>query len=184
MILHLSHAHLQALVDHARRAAPTEACGVIIGRADFNNVLRAVEIMPLENRAAEPHHTYYIDGHALESASIHAARKGLSLIALYHAHPNGDVLPSPSDRAHANYPELAQVIIGLRGGEAQIAAWRIDVDAVDRVEIITDESDRANDYAKINSTQRTALLISAALAFLIVIAVSLALLPPAPPLPR
>lgn len=184
MILWLSHAQAEALVDHARRDAPNEACGVIIGRAGDNGVLRALRLLPIVNTAAEPQHTYYMDERGLAAALLRTDRDGLALVGLYHSHPAGDAIPSSTDIKTAAYPKVPYVIIGLRHDTAELAAWRITEDQIESVELHVGDEMPTVEPTKFSVAQRTAMLISAALIFMLVIAMSLALLPPAPELLR
>ncbi|NJL54636.1 M67 family metallopeptidase [bacterium] len=117
-VLWLTHAQVQAIGDHARAAAPDEACGLIAGRGS-----RAVRVLPLDNIAQNRQQTYLIDAAQL-AASIHQfEREGLSLIGIYHSHPAGDPIPSPADMCELHYPHTAYLIVGLRHNHANFAAW-------------------------------------------------------------
>jgi proteasome lid subunit RPN8/RPN11 len=49
----------------------------------------------------------------------------ISIIGVYHSHPAGDPVPSPSDIAEAMYPDWIYVIVGLRSGRARVRGFRI-----------------------------------------------------------
>jgi proteasome lid subunit RPN8/RPN11 len=49
----------------------------------------------------------------------------LSIVGVYHSHPDGLAAPSPSDVAQAFYPDWIQVIVGLRTTRPVLRAFRI-----------------------------------------------------------
>ena len=177
MYLWLSEDQAQALVAQARAEAPAEACGVIGGREG-----RAERIIPIANIAADPQRHYRLDDAALVRALFDLERAGLGLIAFYHTHPTGDALPSPADIQLATYRDTPYLIIGLRGGRPSLMAWRIGLGSVTPVEVHIGEGSPPHP-APFSEAQRTAVIISAAVAFVFMLILSVKLLPPAPPIP-
>lgn len=168
------------MVDHLRAALPNEACGVIVGRGE-----RAVEIIPIPNTAADPIHSYYMDEQRLAQVLTTLDGRGLELIGFYHSHPQGDPIPSPTDIQTATYPDTPYLIVGLKGGEARLAAWRMKRGRVDAVPVhVGDQAPPEADANAPSPAQKIAVILSALIAFLVVIVVSLTLLPPAPALPH
>jgi proteasome lid subunit RPN8/RPN11 len=49
----------------------------------------------------------------------------ISIIGVYHSHPLGDPVPSPTDIAEAMYPDWIYVIVGLKGGRARVGAFSL-----------------------------------------------------------
>jgi proteasome lid subunit RPN8/RPN11 len=98
---------VEAIVAHARAAAPAECCGVLIGRGGD-----VVEAVPTRNDATAA-------GRFLISPKDHidarraARRRGLEIVGFYHSHPNGSAAPSPTDLAEAAYPGHLYAIVGL-----------------------------------------------------------------------
>jgi proteasome lid subunit RPN8/RPN11/predicted GIY-YIG superfamily endonuclease len=87
---------LQALLEHARRDHPHEACGLLFGEEG-----RIAEARPCANVAAQPERSFEIDPQALIDA--HRAERGgePKLVGYYHSHPAGPLEPSATDREHA-----------------------------------------------------------------------------------
>lgn len=178
MILWLTDQQAQQIARHALETAPQEACGVI-GGIDG----RALRIIPIPNTASDPQHHYTLDHAAFVKAIFSLEREGLSLIGFYHSHPGGDPIPSQTDIREANYPDTAYLIIGLRNQRPTLAAWRLNYGQVERIELhIGDEPPDPETHQPLSRAQVIAILITALLAFAVMIAISFALLPPAPEL--
>jgi hypothetical protein len=77
------------LIDHAERESPMEAIGMLGGRGT-----RAIRVVPLRNRAADPH-AFFADPYEQFLAERLFARVGLKIVALYHSHPGGGAHPAP-----------------------------------------------------------------------------------------
>lgn len=116
--LNLSDALVDTLIAAARRAAPREACGLLVGRG--STVIRAVETA----NAATSATLYAIPPHE-HLAAIRAARAdGLDVIGAFHSHPHSAAVPSPTDAAEA-FADFIFVIVGL-APTPHVRAWRYD----------------------------------------------------------
>lgn len=176
MMLYLSVAQAHEITDHARRDAPREACGLLAGERS-----QVVRVIPLPNSAADAEKRYVIDPAAYVRALAEIEGQGLSLIGFYHSHPNGDPIPSPTDIREAAYPDAVYVIAGLRGGVSKLSAWRIRYGEVESVEICTETP--TEEDIRLSRAQKFAIILSAVLAVLFMLLLSLSLLPPAPVIP-
>lgn len=178
-MLWIKAADVAAIIAHGQREHPREACGVLLG------VGREVRrVMPIRNVADDPLRQYRMDEREL--ARVIGGVGGLQVVAFYHSHPNGEPLPSPMDMARAAYPSTPFLIVGLRDRlHPTMAAWLIDYTQVSRVELhVGDEPPPDDEAQPLTRTARIAILTSAAIAFILMIILSLTLLPPAPPIPR
>jgi len=176
MRLWLSHAQARDLVHYAHDAAPFEACGVLAGHGE-----QVTHIFPVPNVASEPHTRYQLDAQRLVTVFAQLERDNLTLLGFYHSHPNGEALPSPTDIREATYPDVAYVIVGLKD-VPRISAWRLRWGEAETVELHIGDEPPAPSVSGTNA-QKIAVLVSALLAFLLLLMVSLTLLPPAPELP-
>ena len=119
--LTLSAALRRALIAQAVRERPLECCGLLVGTND-----RVLFAVPMKNVAGSEVR-YRID----ERAHIDVRRvlRGtvppLSICGVYHSHPDGPAVPSPTDIAEAHYPDWAYVIIGLGRRQPSVQAFRI-----------------------------------------------------------
>ncbi len=176
MRLWLTEVQAKTIAQHAVSETPREACGVIGGVGE-----RAERIAPLSNVAVDPLHFYQLDNNALDQAVRSFRADGLSLIAVYHSHPRGEPIPSPSDVETAPRLAVTHLIVGLKHREPRLAGWRIDDGQVGRVELyIGAEPPPPSHDMALSKAQKTAIILSAIIAFLLVLIISLSLLPPAP----
>lgn len=178
--LWLTEGQARKMIDQATTESPSEACGLILGRGG-----RATEIVPVPNVSDYPTRHYVMDPLVLSQQLPTLDSRGLSLIGFYHSHPTSDPIPSPLDVRESHYPDTAYVIVGLRGAEARLAAWLINAGEVQRLPLhIGDQAPQdLTEDTTLSDAQRMAVLVSALLAFIILIAWSVALLPPAPAIP-
>jgi proteasome lid subunit RPN8/RPN11 len=102
---------LDAIADHARRAAPLECCGLLIGSEK-----RIDEAEPVENRSADPLCRYEVDPRDFLASVKRCRGTSMSVIGVYHSHPHSSAEPSDSDRAEAFGPFL-YLIAGPVAGE-------------------------------------------------------------------
>lgn len=102
-ILKFKPEHWQTMRRHVSSQAPLEACGLLAGKQNLvETVLRVrnVEQSPVRFRmdAQEQYHAFeWIDAH------------GLDLVGIFHSHPSGPEIASPTDIAEAAY-EVVHVI--------------------------------------------------------------------------
>ncbi len=106
---------IATLRDEATRAAPNEACGLLLGQGGV-----IVEARPAANIAADPLRHFEIDPAALFAAH-RAERAGeLQLLGFYHSHPNGHPVPSSADCEHAGGDGRVWAIVA----QGQVSFWR------------------------------------------------------------
>ncbi len=109
------------LIDHARREAPRECCGLIGG-----NVTNTQTVYPLRNVAPDPLATYEAAPEDLFAAQRAMRANGEQLLAIYHSHPRSkDPEPSATDVRLAYYPSAVYFIVGLGDREPCLRAFRI-----------------------------------------------------------
>ena len=98
---------LDDIVAHARREAPNECCGLLVGAGDL--VERAV---PTRNAAASP--TRYLVDPSEHFALIRELRgTAHDIVGAYHSHPASAAVPSPTDIAGAWSADFLYVIVSL-----------------------------------------------------------------------
>ena len=108
---------LQAIIDHARRDAPNECCGLLLGTGE-----RVEAVYPARNECESPTE-FQIDPED-HFAALHEAReRGLEVIGFYHSHPASAAVPSSRDLADASYPDAYYVIASVADDE--VKAYRL-----------------------------------------------------------
>lgn len=121
-VLNLGREHLEAMIQHARDAAPAECCGLIGGISGT----RAATLYPLRNVAANPELGYEAAPEDLFAAQRQMREHGEELLAIYHSHPRAaDPIPSETDVRQAYYPSATYLIIGLGGDGPVVKAYNI-----------------------------------------------------------
>lgn len=85
-----------AILAAAARAAPHEACGLLLGTAHHIETAQ-----PAANVHPEPQRHFEIDPAALIAAHKAARSGGPQLVGYFHSHPNGLARPSATDAASA-----------------------------------------------------------------------------------
>jgi proteasome lid subunit RPN8/RPN11 len=110
----------RALVRQARQERPRECCGFLVGAA-----ARAQFAVPMRN-IAEGRSLYRIDpaAHIDLRRVLRQFTPPLEIIGVYHSHPAGDAVPSPTDLSEAMYSNWFYVIVGFGRGP-RVRAFRI-----------------------------------------------------------
>jgi proteasome lid subunit RPN8/RPN11 len=117
----IQQAHVDEILNHARREAPRECCGLISG-----SVTNTQTVYPLRNVASEPLVTYEAAPEDLFAAQRAMRERGEQLLAIYHSHPRSkDPEPSATDVRLAYYPSAVYFIVGLGDREPCLRAFRI-----------------------------------------------------------
>ena len=120
--IQLRREHVDAMIAHAREAAPEECCGLIGGTSET----QAASVYRLRNVTLNPESAYEAAPEDLFAAQRRMRERGEGLLAIYHSHPRAaDPRPSETDVRLAYYPSAKYLIIGLGGVEAVIKAFSI-----------------------------------------------------------
>jgi len=126
-LLVLTHEAYLDLHSHISGSYPVEACGILLGRSESGMAL-VTRVVPLRN-VRESRTEFWIDEKEWMERILHAGRLGLEYIGLYHSHPDGDPLPSPSDRHRMlECPGEVWLIVGYGSGRFDTAAYRVGDD--------------------------------------------------------
>ncbi len=117
--LTLPHAFLMAMQEHVLACLPDEACGLIGGRASIGLLW-----LPVTNRLASPG-AYEMDARATLAVFQRFEAENMDLLAIFHSHPTGPAVPSPTDIHRFAYPGVWSLILSPRGQGWQLRAFRI-----------------------------------------------------------
>lgn len=172
---------VKVLTEHALSGQPNEICGLLCGPAN-----QATQAIPIRNIAPSLQYQFEMDPQEFIRALAIINTSGQKLLGIYHSHPTSAPIPSPVDVRYANYPDTPYLIIGLGDDEPRLAAWNITRDKqVDKLDIHIGLTapETPLEAQTLNTAQKTAILGSILIAFTLIIMISLALLPPAPPIP-
>jgi proteasome lid subunit RPN8/RPN11 len=113
---------VDAIVAHARRDHPDEACGVIAGPADADTPQRFI---PMLNAARSP--TFYeFDSMDLLHLYQEMDDRNERPVVIYHSHTATEAYPSPTDVSIAAEPQAHYVLISTRDDNAvDVRSFRI-----------------------------------------------------------
>jgi [CysO sulfur-carrier protein]-S-L-cysteine hydrolase len=117
-----------AVVAHARRDHPDEACGVIAGPEGTD---RPVRFVPMLNAARSP--TFY----EFDSADLLQLYKEMDAndeepVVIYHSHTATEAYPSRTDISYASEPNAHYVLVSTREPETvEFRSFRIVDGAVE-----------------------------------------------------
>ncbi|WP_344237618.1 M67 family metallopeptidase [Kribbella hippodromi] len=107
-----------AIVAHARKDHPDEACGVVAGPAGSD---RAVRLVPMLNAAMSPTFYEFDSGDLLRLYKEMDARDEEPVV-IYHSHTGTEAYPSRTDINLAQEPGAHYVLVSTRDG-AHSAAY-------------------------------------------------------------
>lgn len=132
--LELSQELLKRIHVHGEAAYPEEGAGFLLGSEGESK--RVVEILPLSNAREDEarHNRYLIAPEDYLNAEVTADKLGLSLIGVFHSHPDHPNRPSEFDREWAQ-PFFSYVITSVQSGRAvESRSWRLVEDRSQFVE--------------------------------------------------
>ena len=120
---------LQAAIrSHGRESYPYEGCGLLLGTAsqDANAVQALFPVQNVWEVEEERRVRFRIDEMDLVEAELTADEHGLSVIGVFHSHPDHPPAASPRDLAWATWPGYSYLITEVRNGDpAQSKSWQL-----------------------------------------------------------
>jgi [CysO sulfur-carrier protein]-S-L-cysteine hydrolase len=137
IVLRLDPAIRDAILAHARRDHPDEACGVVAGAVGSD---RATRFVPMVNAARSP--TFY----EFDSADLLALYRQMDAddeepVVIYHSHTATEAYPSRTDIALASEPGAHYVLVSTREPDsAEFRSYRIIDGSVTEEEVTEEEA--------------------------------------------
>ena len=121
-MLSIDQAAYDAIVAHARRDHPDEACGVVAGPAGSDRAERFIEMV---NAAGSP--TFYeFDSTDLLRLYREMDDRDEEPVVIYHSHTATEAYPSTTDVALAMEPGAHYVLVSTRSSESvDLRSYRI-----------------------------------------------------------
>lgn len=112
---------VEAIIAHARRDHPDEACGVVAGPAGSD---RPERFIPMLNAARSP--TFYeFDSMDLLRLYREMDDNGEEPVVIYHSHTATEAYPSRTDVNLAQEPGAHYVLVSTRDDEVEFRSYRI-----------------------------------------------------------
>jgi proteasome lid subunit RPN8/RPN11 len=132
MLFTIAPAAVEAIVAHARDAAPLECCGLLVGEGSAIRVaVRARNLAPDPNR-------FLVDPKDHIDARREARRRHLAVLGFYHSHPRSAPIPSPTDLDEADYPDHLHAIVSLASDPPALRAFEIRDRSASPVRLVFD----------------------------------------------
>jgi proteasome lid subunit RPN8/RPN11 len=137
-VLRIDRATRDAIVAHARRDHPDEACGVVAGPEGSDHPVRFV---PMLNAARSP--TFY----EFDSADLLQLYKDMAAnyeeaVVIYHSHTATEAYPSRTDISYASEPDAHYVLVSTRAPDTdefrsfRIVDGQVTEEPVEVVEVV------------------------------------------------
>ncbi|HVV19063.1 MAG TPA: M67 family metallopeptidase [Pseudonocardiaceae bacterium] len=113
---------VDAMVAHARRDHPDEACGILAGPEGSD---RPERFIPMQNAARSPTFYEFESGEYFRTdRAMNAA--GEDYIVIYHSHTATEAYPSRTDISYAQWPDAHYVLVSTRDPEEhELRSYRI-----------------------------------------------------------
>ena len=130
MTILLPAVHAREISLHGESAYPEEGAGVLLGSIEADGLRRVLRTLPLPNRWEDENRTrrYRIDPLDLLDAEEKADQDGLTVLGIYHSHPDHPPQPSSFDLERA-LPFFSYIITEVnRGSTVESRAWRLAED--------------------------------------------------------
>ena len=121
-MLSIDRAIRDAIVAHARRDHPDEACGVVAGPAGSDTPIRHI---PMDN-AARSMTFYEFDSREYLRVWREMDERDEEAVVIYHSHTATEAYPSRTDVSFAGWPDAHYLLISTREPEvAEVRSFRI-----------------------------------------------------------
>ncbi|MGQ0601631.1 MAG: M67 family metallopeptidase [Anaerolineales bacterium] len=130
MTLVLTQTQWHIVTEQLTRELPNEACGLLAG---VGGVVQ--HVYPIENIRRSPV-AYEMQPEQQIRTMDEIEARGWEITAIYHSHPAGPSVPSPTDIAEAYYPESLYLICSADARGAWVGrAFRIENGTVTEVPV-------------------------------------------------
>ncbi len=118
----------EQIIEDALRTFPDECCGFLLGKEQGEERI-VEEILIVENaKEGDKRRRFEITAKDYLNAENTASEKQLTLLGVYHSHPNHPSVPSEHDRKVAQ-PFFSYVIVSIMNGEySTLQSWRLNDD--------------------------------------------------------
>lgn len=113
------------MLEDAKLAFPDECCGFLFGTVKSGHRFLSDILVVNNTKERDKRRRFEISPHEYLRAEQFALEKNLSLLSVYHSHPNHPPIPSDLDRVAA-HPYFSYIIVSLYGrGRNNILSWRL-----------------------------------------------------------
>ena len=124
----------EAMLDHAKKGYPNEACGILAGRQSDE----ATAFYPMRNLDESPI-SYFMDPKEQLRIFKQLRLDGIQMNGIVHSHVASEAYPSQKDVRLAFYPETSYLIVSLTDAKKPVVRSfkiRDEVVVEEKVEIV------------------------------------------------
>jgi proteasome lid subunit RPN8/RPN11 len=123
--LKINHEALQCMQQHAEKTYPDECCGFFYGKDGlFREISTAIEIK--NSKDGDQRRRFEVSPLDYMKAENYALENNLTLLGIYHSHPEHPAIPSEHDLKQA-MPFFSYIIISVKEGKAvDTRSWQLD----------------------------------------------------------
>ncbi len=132
----LSPAALSNMLNHLETEYPNEGCGFLFG--SDSNVRNVILVQPVKNEKTENRkRRFEINPLDYMKAEKYALDNDISLLGIYHSHPDHPARPSEHDLKQA-VPFFSYIIVSVEKEKAKkITSWRLNESEIFENEEVT-----------------------------------------------
>lgn len=113
------------MIADAVQAFPDECCGFLFGREAEDRVITRITVVQ-NAKEGDKRRRFEIAAADYLAAERYAEENGLSLLGVYHSHPDHPAIPSEHDRQAAQ-PYFSYIILSVIDGQhAGTRSWRLN----------------------------------------------------------
>lgn len=139
MELRISLQAMEAMRIHAEKDYPNECCGFIFGSDDGQRKVEIIREVP-NNQKGDQSKRFEVSPLDYMKAEKFALDSNLTLLGIYHSHPDHPAIPSRHDHKQA-VPFFSYIILSVRNGKvARSTSWQLK-DGKFRQENISEETE-------------------------------------------
>jgi proteasome lid subunit RPN8/RPN11 len=133
-VLNIGRDIVDAIVAHARRDHPDEACGIVAGPIGSD---RPVRLVPMTNAERSP--TFYRFD-SLEQLRVWREMddRDEEPVVIYHSHTATEAYPSRTDLDLAAEPDAHYLLVSTRDDDVEVRSFRIVDGVVTEEEVVVD----------------------------------------------
>jgi proteasome lid subunit RPN8/RPN11 len=143
-VLKITEQQQEQMYRHAQNTYPEECCGILFGTFQENGETIVTEVWETENAweaeskrfeavcpeasndGLSKHNRFTIEPLMLLKAQKHARTNNLSIVGIYHSHPDETTMPSEFDRAIA-WDTYSYLIMSVQEGKVvDCCSWIVD----------------------------------------------------------
>jgi proteasome lid subunit RPN8/RPN11 len=142
MIIKISVDIMEQIQSHGEKAYPEEGAGLMLGLEEQGTrIVQALLFLDNAREDGARYNRYLITADDMLQGEKEAAKQDLSIIGVFHSHPDHPNLPSEFDREYA-IPWYSYLITSVNAGKAASSrSWRLEDDREgfleEQVEIVT-----------------------------------------------